>query len=196
MHFHQYDAHHRDMEFKEGDWVWLRLINQPTHSLLRSPHTKLSPRYAGPFQITARIGSVAYRLDLPANACIHNIFHVGLLKPFKGTPPAHQPALPPLHNGRVLLQPECILGSSIRQGTWHILVQWAGMPQAEATWEPREAFQEHFPNYQLEDELFVGEGRNVVYTYARRCRQPWVWIAEAGGAVAREIVGAWEFSLD
>jgi hypothetical protein len=26
--------------------------------------------------------------------------------------------------------------------------------------------------FQLEDELFVGEGRNVVYTYARQNRKP------------------------
>jgi hypothetical protein len=105
-------------------------------------------------------------------ARIHNVFHVGLLKPFKGTPLAQPPALPPLHNGRVLLQPQRVLGSSIRQGTSHILVQWEGMNQAEATWEPREDFQEHFPSFQLEDELFVGEGRNVVYTYTRRGREP------------------------
>jgi hypothetical protein len=33
-----------------------------------------------------------------------------------------------------------------------------------------DAFGENFPMFQLEDELFVGEGRNVVYTYARRNR--------------------------
>jgi hypothetical protein len=26
-----YNAHHRDLEFK-GDWVWLQLLNHPTHS--------------------------------------------------------------------------------------------------------------------------------------------------------------------
>jgi transcriptional regulator GlxA family with amidase domain len=46
------------------------------------------------------------------------------------------------------------------------------MNQAEATWEPPEAFQEHFPSFQLEDELFIREGRNVVYTYTRRGREP------------------------
>jgi transposase InsO family protein len=44
-----YDAHHRDLEFQVGDWVWLRLLHRTTHSLVLSPHTKLSPRYAGPF---------------------------------------------------------------------------------------------------------------------------------------------------
>jgi hypothetical protein len=165
-----YDAHHRDLEFMPGDWVWLHMLNRPTQSLVPGPHSKLSPRYAGPYQVKESIGTMAYRLGLPENARIHDVFHVGILKPFKGTPPAATPPLPPLHNGRVLLQPDRVLGSSIRQGSWHILIQWAGMAPSEATWEPVEAFRASFPSLQLEDELFIEGGRDVVYTYARRSR--------------------------
>jgi hypothetical protein len=163
-----YDAHHRDLEFTPGDWVWLRMLNRPTHSLVPGPHTKLSPKYAGPFQVRERVGTVAYRLGLPENARIHDVFHVGLLKPFKGTPPATTPQLPALHNGRVLLQPDRVLGSNIRQGRWHVLIQWSGMPSSEATWEQVDTFREAFPAFQLKDELFVGEGRDVVYTTRNR----------------------------
>jgi len=38
------------------------------------------------------------------------------------------------------------------------LVQWAGMPAAEATWEPVDAFRAAHPSFQLEDELFPKGG--------------------------------------
>lgn len=45
---------------------------------------KLSPRYAGPFQVVARVGDVAYKLQLPDGARIHDVFHVGYVSHFMG----------------------------------------------------------------------------------------------------------------
>jgi hypothetical protein len=42
---------------------------------------KLAPRYMGPFLILARLGNVAFRLELPPTlAGVHNVFHVSQLK--------------------------------------------------------------------------------------------------------------------
>ena len=62
-----------------------------------------------------RVGTVAYRLQLPDGARIHDVFHVGILKPFRGAPPTSVPSLPPLQHGRPLQQPERVLRSSLRR---------------------------------------------------------------------------------
>jgi hypothetical protein len=42
---------------------------------------KLAPRYIGPFLILARLGNVAYHLELlPTLAGVHNMFHASHLK--------------------------------------------------------------------------------------------------------------------
>ncbi|GJR34471.1 putative reverse transcriptase domain-containing protein [Tanacetum coccineum] len=42
---------------------------------------KLAPRFVGPFEIIEKVGSVAYRLDLPEDLKgVHDIFHVSNLK--------------------------------------------------------------------------------------------------------------------
>ncbi|GJR03979.1 hypothetical protein Tco_0526963 [Tanacetum coccineum] len=42
---------------------------------------KLAPRFVGPFEITERIGPVAYRLRLPEELNgVHDMFHMSTLK--------------------------------------------------------------------------------------------------------------------
>jgi hypothetical protein len=167
---HYYDGHHREAEYAVGDWVWLRLLHRTTKSLDPRAKRKLGPRYAGPFEIMERIGTLAYRLQLPAGTRIHDVFHVGLLKPYRGEPPTSTPALPPVADGRLLPSPAKVLRAQLRRGLWYLLVHWEGLPEEEATWEPREEFSQHYPDYQLEDELFAQAGSDVMTgrSYSRR----------------------------
>jgi hypothetical protein len=40
-----------------------------------------------------------------------------------------------------------------------VLIQWASLPEDEATWEPIDTFREAHHDFQLEDELFAEGGR-------------------------------------
>jgi len=130
------------------------------------------PTLRGPFQVLARVGNVAYKLQLPDSALVHDIFHVSVLKPFHGTPPSSTLPLPPLRDGRLLPQPARALRATLRRGVWHVLIQWEGMSAEEATWEPVKAFRAAHPSFQLEDELFSEGGRDVMVgnVYHRRKR--------------------------
>ena len=52
-----------------------------------SKRGKLSPRYIGPFEILERVGTVAYRLDLPPSLLgVHEISHVSMLRKYTPDP--------------------------------------------------------------------------------------------------------------
>ena len=62
-----------------GDRVFLKF--SPWKGVLRfGRRGKLRPRYIGPYEIIARVGPIAYRLDLPPELSkVHNVFHVSML---------------------------------------------------------------------------------------------------------------------
>ncbi|CAN6698087.1 unnamed protein product [Malus baccata var. baccata] len=73
------DKHATNRVCKVGDWVFLKL--SPWRGALRfGKKGKLSPRYIGPYQITERVGEVAYMLKLPPELSkVHDVFHVFML---------------------------------------------------------------------------------------------------------------------
>lgn len=61
--------------FEVGQWVHVKLRPHRHTSISDSSQSKLAKRFFGPFEITERIGQVAYRLNLPTTSKIHPIFH-------------------------------------------------------------------------------------------------------------------------
>jgi hypothetical protein len=170
------DHHNKQRRAKSFDideWVWIRLQHRAAAGIAPLKLSKLSTRYFGPYKIIEKIGEVAYHLQLPEKARIHNVFHVALLKKFQGTPPVSIVPLPPLQHGRVLATPAKVMKARLNRGTWEVLVSWLDRPPTESTWEKFDAFKKAYPDIQLEDKLFLGEEGNVIdafigKTYQRR----------------------------
>jgi hypothetical protein len=59
--------------------------------------------------VLERVSTVAYRLQLLEDVCIHDVFHVGLLRPFKGDVPSAPLVFPNMHQGRLLPITERVL---------------------------------------------------------------------------------------
>jgi len=167
-----YDQHHRRVVFTVGDWALLRLRQRAAASMPRAVRGKLKPRFVGPYKVTEVINEAAVRLELPPDARLHDVFHVGVLKKFVGSPPAAPPALPPLSNGAVVPAPSRVTQGRLARGVRQVLVEWEGHDPAAASWEDLDDFRTRFPSFQLEDKLDFEAGRDVMCgrVYARRRR--------------------------
>ena len=76
----QANQHRSERSFEEGDWVFLRLQPYKQMSLKHlNKDNKLSPKYYGPYKVLQKIGSMAYKLELPASSRVHPILHVSCL---------------------------------------------------------------------------------------------------------------------
>jgi hypothetical protein len=137
-------------EFQVGELVLLKLQPYAQKTVVNRPCPKLSFKFFGPYKIIARVGAVAYKLELPPDAHVHPVFHVSQLKPFH---PCYSPVytelplLVDLSQGDV--EPDQILNRRmVRKGNnaiVQVLVKWTGLPADAATWEDYEVVKVRFP---------------------------------------------------
>ncbi|XP_074342612.1 uncharacterized protein LOC141680225 [Apium graveolens] len=79
------------MEFHVGDKVMVKLLPQQ-FKVFRNVHKGLICKYEGPFEVVGKVGKVSYKVQLPPNMKIHQVFHVSMLKPY------HEDVEDPLRN--------------------------------------------------------------------------------------------------
>ena len=146
------DSHRSHRELKVGDHTYLKLQPCRQHSLKNQnvPH-KLSPRFYGPFRFLEKVGSIAYKLDLPAGTAIHDTFHVSQLK-LCPNPPASPSTLPQyLQDVGTPREPEKILEKKMvnrkNKAVTKVLVQWKGSSPEQATWEFYQDFVAKHPDF-------------------------------------------------
>ena len=145
----QADQHRSERSFDIGDWVFLRLQPYKQMSLKQAKKdNKLSPKYYGPYKVLQKIGTMAYKLELPASSRVHPVFHVSCLKKVIGENLPVQTILPELdEEGKIILEPEAVMETRTRQlrnrSISEYLIKWKNLPTEDSTWEDENFIQKH-----------------------------------------------------
>ncbi|GKC17899.1 hypothetical protein Tco_1014681 [Tanacetum coccineum] len=141
------DVRRKPLEFQEGDRVMLKV--SPWKRVIHfGKQGKLNPRYIGHFKVLAKVGTVAYKLELPQQLSrVHSTFHVSNLKKCLSDEPLAIP-LDEIHIDDKLhfvKEPVEIMDREVKRLKQSciliIKVRWNSMRGPEFTWEREDQFQ-------------------------------------------------------
>ncbi|GJW69548.1 putative reverse transcriptase domain-containing protein [Tanacetum coccineum] len=147
-----FEALRKALEFQVGDSVMLKV--SPWKGVVRfGKRGKLNPRYVGPFKVIERVGTVAYKLELPQQLSrVHNTFHVSNLKKCL----SDESLVIPLEELRVddklhfVEEPVEVMDREIKQLKRSripiIKVRWNSKRGPEFTWEREDQFKQKYPH--------------------------------------------------
>jgi len=147
-----YDRKHKRVEFSVGEKVWLLTSNIHTER----PSKKLDWKRIGPYSIVERIGTQAYRLQLPQSLKVHPVFHVSLLEPYKPNTIVgrlQEPPPPVISKEDIEYEVEEILDSKFIRKSLFYLVKWKGYPISDNSWEPLPVISKEDIEYEVEEIL-------------------------------------------
>ena len=142
------DAHRKEVTYQPGDKVALSSENERKRGA--EGVKKLRPRWLGPFTVVRMVGHVAVELELPAAWRKHNVFHVGLVKPYRqaaageaarcvvGPPPAEWLDGEPAYAVEALTAHRWVRKGRARRKApaLEVKVKWVGYSAEHDSWEP------------------------------------------------------------
>ncbi|GJT47397.1 putative reverse transcriptase domain-containing protein [Tanacetum coccineum] len=146
------DKRRKPLEFQVGYMVMLKV--SPWKGVIHfGKRGKLNPRYIGPFKILAKVGIVAYRLELAEKLSrVHSTFHVSNLKKCLSDEPLAIP-LDEIHIDEKLHfieEPVEIMDREVKRlKQSHIpivKVRWNSKRGPEYTWEREDQMQKKYPH--------------------------------------------------
>jgi hypothetical protein len=123
---------------------------------------KLSPRYIGPYLITARVGSLAYHLQLPESMDgVHPVFHISMLRKY-----IRDPELKIEVDPIIIQQDLTINAQSVRvlefservmcnRTIKYVKILWSNQTEREATWEFKSTMRNKYPDLFQTSKFFV-----------------------------------------
>ena len=150
----------KHVEFEVGDRVMLKV--SPWKWVVRfGKRGKLNPRYVGPFKVLAKVGDVAYRLELHHELSrVHHTFHVSNLKKCY----SDDPLVLPLEGVGIddklkfVEEPVEIMEREVkrlkRSRIPLVKVRWNTGRGPEFTWEREDSFKKKYPH------LFTNRARS------------------------------------
>lgn len=146
------DQHRSDRHYNVDDMVYIRIQPYRQNAFGLRGSLKLRTKYYGPFKILARVGEVAYRLQLPDTTTIHPVFHISQLKKHVGKHAIPLPHVPMVtEDGKIKTTPFVVLDERLiqRQRTpvKQLLIHWESLGPEDASWEDLRFIETQFPSF-------------------------------------------------
>ena len=186
---HQADKGRSEREFQVGDSVFLKLQPYVQTSVATRANHKLSFKYFGPYTVVQRIGKVAYKLQLPATAAIHPVFHVSQLKRALGVPPPLVSATLPNDLGHLQVPVQILNRRVVFRGgrqVPQVHVRWSQSDEALATWEDEDSLRARFPAAAAWGQAAY-QGRGTVSDPVRRSTEDEAALQESRQPLGRRV---------